>query len=415
MQLKLLKPWKAFQAGSVIEVDEPTANSLKAAEVACDWSAADVARIEEQKQLVQCAVAEAVKGLKPTSVASAEERITEYKNFGGFLRAVRSRNVQYRQRDCTPCGNNETTDDEGGYLVDQQFSRTLLTRMAQNGALAAGLDRIPIGAGYNGLKFNELRDYDRRDGQHAVNVYRIAEACEKTKSMPKFNRRALDLEKLVGLYCATDELLQDEPALEGMVASWFGGEFGYKLDYELMNGAGTTECLGVMNSAALVTIKRNTANRVDANDVARMYSRMYPPSIRNAEWFVNSSVLPQLIGMTIGDQPVWLPPGGLSVAPYGTLLGRPIRICEVSPVLGSKGDIGFFDMSEYLLIEKGGVQTATSIHVLFVTDQTMYRFVLRLNGFPKWSRTLYPNTGTDQVSPWVVLEGASGGTPTPTI
>jgi len=119
--------------------------------------------------------------------------------------------------------------------------------------------------------------------------------------------------------------------------------------------------------------------------------------------------------MTIGDQPVWLPPGGLAVAPYGTLFGRPIRICEVSPLLGSQGDIGFFDQSEYLLIEKGGVQAASSIHVRFVFDETAFRFVLRNNGLPKWSRSIYPNQGTDEVSPWIVLEGAQGGTPTPTI
>jgi HK97 family phage major capsid protein len=415
MTLKLLKAWKAFQAGSVIEVDEPTANSLKAAEVACDWTAADTARVEEQKALVQSAVAEAVKGLKPTSIATNAPAAgaTDYKNFGAFLKAVRGQHVDYKV--CQGTGNNERVDDEGGYLVDEQFSRTLLQRMNQNGVLTAGMDRVPIGPGYNGLKFNELQDYDRRDGHHAVNVYRILEACEKTKSSPKFSRRSVDLEKLVGLYYATDELLQDEPALEAMVATWFGREFSYKMDYEAMHGAGTTELLGLLNSAALVTIKRNNPGVVDANDVARMYSRMYAPSIRSAEWFVSSSVLPQLIGMTIGDQPVWLPPGGLAVAPYGTLFGRPIRICEVSPLLGATGDIGFFDMSEYLLVEKGGVQAASSIHVRFVFDETAFRFVLRNNGLPKWSRSIYPNQGTDEISPFIVLEGAQGGTPTPTI
>jgi len=411
MQMKLMKAWKAFQAGSIVEVDEPTSASLKQAEVAIDWTPADAARVAEQASLVQTAVAEAVKGLKPQSVAGDTNR-TEYKNLGSFLKAVRGHNVKYRA--CPPEGNNETTDDEGGYLVDEQFSRNLITRMAQNGVLTTNMDRVPIGAGYNGLKFNGLMDYDRRDGHHAVNVYRIGEACEKTKSIPKFERQSVDLEKLVGLYYATDELLQDEPALEAMVASWFGKEFAYRMDYEAMNGAGTTELLGLLNSAALVTLKRNTAGAVDANDVARMYSRMYPPSIGRAEWFVSSSVLPQLIGMTIGQQPVWLPPGGLSVAPYGTLFGRPIRICEVSPLLGSQADIGFFDMSEYLLIEKGGVQAASSIHVRFVYDETAFRFVLRNSGTPKWSRSIYPNQGTDEVSPWIVLDGGQG-TPTPTI
>ena len=413
MNLKLLKPWKAYAAGAVIETDEATGKSLIAAEVGIPWTAADTQRVTEQADLVKSAVAEAVKGLKPQSAANeGEETAYKGKDLGVFLKDVKGRNV--KTRTCQGTGNNELVDDEGGYLVDQQFSRNLIERAMSNMQLCTNATRIPIGAGYNGLKYNGLMDYDRRDGQHAVNVYRILEACEKTKSVPKYERKSLDLEKLVGLYYATDELLQDEPALEAMVTSWFGKEFAYKLEWEGLHGAGTTELLGLLNSAALVTLKRNTAGAVDANDIARMYSRMYAPSIGRAEWFVSSSVLPSLIGMTIGNTPVWLPPGGLSVAPYGTLFGRPIRICEVSPLLGSQGDIGFFDMSEYLLIEKGGVQAASSIHVRFVYDETAFRFVLRNNGLPKWSRSIYPNQGADEISPWIVLDGGQG-TPTPTI
>jgi len=412
VNLKLLKAWKQYQVGAVIDVDEATGKSLIAAEVAIVWSAADSARVSEQADLVKAAVAEAVKGLKPSSAANEGSAESLYKSGGAFLKDVRSRTV--KTRTCQGTGNNELVDDEGGYLVDQQFSRTLMERAMSNMQLCTNATRIPIGPGYNGLKFNGLLDYDRRAGSHAVNVYRILEACEKTKSTPKFERKSLDLEKLVGLYYATDELLQDEPALESMVSRWFGREFGWQMDYEALRGSGTNEFLGVLNSAALVEVSRNGANLVDANDVARMYSRMYPPSIGRAEWFVSSSVLPQLIGMTIGTQPVWLPPAGLSVAPYGSLFGRPIRVLEQCSQLGTIGDICFFDMSEYLIIEKGGVQAASSIHVKFVYDETAFRWVLRNNGTPTWSRSIYPSQGADEISPFIVLEGASP-TPTPTI
>lgn len=413
MNLKLLKPWKAYAAGAVIETDEATGKSLIAAEVGIPWTAADTQRVTEQADLVKAAVAEAVKGFQPKSTANeGEESAYKGKDLGVFLKDVKGRNV--KTRTCQGTGNNELVDDEGGYLVDQQFSRDLIVRAMSNMQLCTNATRIPIGAGYNGLKYNGLMDYDRRDGQHAVNVYRILEACEKTKSVPKYERKSLDLEKLVGLYYATDELLQDEPALAAMVSNWFGREFGYKMDYEALRGSGTNEMLGVLNSAALTEVSRNTANNVDANDVARMYSRMYPPSIGRAEWFVSSSVLPELIGMTIGTQPVWNPPAGLAVAPYGTLFGRPIRILEMASSLGTIGDILFADMSEYIIIEKGGVQAASSIHVKFIYDETAFRWVLRNNGQPTWSRTLYPNQGTLEISPWVVLEGANP-TPTPTI
>jgi HK97 family phage major capsid protein len=409
--VKLLKAWKAYAAGSVIEVDETTCKTLTEAEVAIVWTAADNARVEEQANLVKSAVAEAVKGLKPsTNSTESAENPSGCKSLGSFLKAAQKGTL----KTCSASGQSEQVDEDGGYLVDQQFSRTLIEREMSQMVLATNATRIPIGVGYNGLKYNGLSDYDRRDGQHAVNVYWTGEACEKTASKAKFERRSLDLEKLAGIMYCTDELLSDLPALEAMTSMWYGREFGYSIDYAVLRGSGTAQPLGILNSAALVEVARHTAGAVDATDIASMYSRMFPPSIARAEWFVSSSVLPSLIGMTIGNQPVWLSGGTIANAPYGTLLGRPIRVLESSSALGTIGDILFADMSQYLIIEKGGVQAASSIHVRFIYDETCFRFVRRLNGHPLWSRAIYPNQGALEISPFVVLEGSSP-TPTPTI
>jgi hypothetical protein len=55
------------------------------------------------------------------------------------------------------------------------------------------------------------------------------------------------------------------------------------------------------------------------------------------------------------------------------------------------------------MIDKGGVQSASSIHVQFVTDQTVFRFVYRVDGQPKWDSALTPLNGTNTVSPFVAL------------
>jgi len=55
------------------------------------------------------------------------------------------------------------------------------------------------------------------------------------------------------------------------------------------------------------------------------------------------------------------------------------------------------------MIEKGGMQTATSIHVAFLTDETLFRFVYRVDGAPKWNVPLTPNSGGPTQSPFVVL------------
>ena len=66
-------------------------------------------------------------------------------------------------------------------------------------------------------------------------------------------------------------------------------------------------------------------------------------------------------------------------------------------------DIILADLSQYQMIQKGGVQAASSIHVQFLTDETAYRFVYRVDGQPAWHDTLTPHKGSSPVSPFVAL------------
>jgi HK97 family phage major capsid protein len=110
------------------------------------------------------------------------------------------------------------------------------------------------------------------------------------------------------------------------------------------------------------------------------------------------------LGVGAGGLPAYMPPGGLSVAPYGTLKGRPIIEIEQCAALGTVGDIMLVDLSQYLTIEKGGLQSASSIHVQFVTDETAFRFVMRNNGQPLWDSPLTPYKGTTStLSPFITL------------
>ncbi len=83
--------------------------------------------------------------------------------------------------------------------------------------------------------------------------------------------------------------------------------------------------------------------------------------------------------------------------------GRPVVETEFNATLGTIGDIVLADMGEYLFWEKGGIQSAMSIHVEFLTDQTVWRFVYRADGKPSIASPLTPANGTNTVSPFVAL------------
>jgi HK97 family phage major capsid protein len=98
-----------------------------------------------------------------------------------------------------------------------------------------------------------------------------------------------------------------------------------------------------------------------------------------------------------------MPAGGMSGLPYATLFGRPVIPVEYCATLGTVGDIILADFNEYLLARKGGLQTASSIHFRFDYDETVFRFVLRLDGQPAWNAPLTPFKGSNTLSPFVAL------------
>ena len=106
----------------------------------------------------------------------------------------------------------------------------------------------------------------------------------------------------------------------------------------------------------------------------------------------------------VGGLPAYMPPGGLSASPYGTLKGRPVIPIEQCAALGTAGDIILADFSQYVTCTKGGIQTASSIHLNFKYDETTFRWVYRADGQPTWNAPLtpYKDTGETQ-SPFVVL------------
>ncbi len=125
----------------------------------------------------------------------------------------------------------------------------------------------------------------------------------------------------------------------------------------------------------------------------------------------NMGCFPQLAQMNLavgtGGSAVWLPANGLSGQPYNTLMGLPLFLTEHCQALGTVGDIVLADWSQYLIGGKagGGIQTASSMHLYFNYDKTVYRFVLRYDGQPWWQSALTPKHGgaTATMSPFIAL------------
>ena len=139
-----------------------------------------------------------------------------------------------------------------------------------------------------------------------------------------------------------------------------------------------------------------------------MWTRMHPKHRTKAEWYVHPDVEEQLLNMDFpvgtGGVPVFLPPGGASASPYSKLLGKDVISTDHCEALGDKGDIWFADLSEYMLIKKGGVESAVSIHVRFLYGEQTFRFIFRANGAPKINSALTIKNSSNTRSPFVTLK-----------
>jgi len=322
------------------------------------------------------------------------------------------RNLELVKKEYRATGMSEGIPSDGGFLVGTDFSQTLLQKTHETGLLMGRTTSIPVSGPNNGLVINTINETSRANGSRwgGIRVYRLNEGGTKTKSRPEFGRIELRLEKLAGLCYATDELLQDAAALQTIITNGFAEEFGFREDDEIINGTGAGQMLGILASPCLVTVAKEAgqaAATIVYENIVKMWARLWSKSKPNSIWMVNTACMPQLQSMVLnvgtGGVPVYMPPGGISGAPYGTIFGRPVIEVEQCAALGTVGDIILGDLTQYLTIYKGGIQSASSIHVQFLTDETVYRFVMRNNGQPIWNSALTPYKGTDTLSPFVAL------------
>ena len=302
--------------------------------------------------------------------------------------------------------------ESGGVLVRNEWNTSLLERVQEEGKLAPKCFPMPIGEGSDGVEAPYVDETSRATGSRwgGVQVYRAAEAAAATASAPKLGKFELRLEDMLGLFYATDRVLRDAVLLEALAMKAFSSEFAFKLDDEIVRGTGAGQCLGVVGNAPTVSVAKETnqvAGTIVFENIINMHSRLLARCMPGAEWYINQLALPQLYKMYLavgaGGVPVYLPANGVASAPYGTLMGLPVTPIEQASAPGTVGDIILANLhNDYALIQKPLTQ-ASSIHVLFTTNQTTFRWVWPIIGKPVMAAAVTPYKGALTLGPFVTL------------
>jgi len=366
---------------------------------------------------------------EPTAESKDQRLRRISRGFGEFLAEVR--NAERRQitgqkgdprlyalnegfeKRAAAAGASEAVPSDGGFLVFPSFAQELLQLAHDTGLIYPRVRKLPLAEFTNAMKIPAVDEQSRKDGfrNGGIQMMWEQEAQSLVGSKPTFAILEMVLKKLTGLFYATDELLADQNFLGNYVMTAFAQEFGFKLDDAMIRGTGAGQPLGILNSNCLIKITKETgqaAQTVVWENIKKAWGRMWSKSRLNAVWFINQDVEQQLYGMGqvvgVGGLPVYLPPTGAAGTPYATLFGRPVINIEQASTLGTVGDVMLCDFSQQLMIDKGDLQTATSMHVRFLTSEMVYRWIYRTDSQPWWKTTLTPAQGSNTQSPFVCLD-----------
>lgn len=335
-----------------------------------------------------------------------------FKSQGDFYQAVRiaaaSRGASMDERLKAASAGTISTEGvgaDGGFAVPPEYRTAILERVFSEASLLGRTNPIPLSGNQISIPTDMTTPWDSSGG---IQAYWEGEGNPYTQSKLKLESVTTKLNKLTALVPVSDELLEDNAALGGYIERKAPEKIDFKVSYALVWGNGVGMPLGFMNSPALVTQAiesgPQTTDTIVAANIAKMFSRMPANLLPNAVWLIHPDAQPQLMTMTIGNQPVYIPPGGLNGSPYGILLGRPVIPHEVCETVGDLGDIMFVDLSSYLAVRKSaGIKAQTSIHLWFDQDLTAFKFTLRIGGQPWWSAPISPRDGSSTRSPFVTL------------
>ena len=340
-----------------------------------------------------------------------------FNNMGEFAIAVRAQKlgdfenegVKKLMNAATTYGN-EGTGADGGFLVPPEFSQAIWQKVEAEDALMSRCAELTP----EGNSMHIPKDETTPWGSTGLQVYWDGEGAAATPSKGVFETSQLRLFKLTALAPVSEEMLEDARGFESWIKAKVPGIMSHKINTAILDGSGAGMPLGALRSPSLISVAKETSQPADSiwkANVDKMWARMYAPWRRNAIWIINQDAEPALEAMgyspsgvvpTAASMPVYLPPGGVSEAPYARLKGRPVIPLQAAKTVGDQGDIMLIDLQQYWLLRKAsGIKTDTSIHLYFDQSVTAFKWVFRLNGQPAWSSVITPQNGSNTLS-WAV-------------
>jgi len=291
----------------------------------------------------------------------------EYKR--AFWNAMRSKAAGYEVLNALQVG----TDSEGGYLVPDEFERTLVEALEEENIFrgmakiiqtASGDRKIPVVASKGTASWVDeegaIPESDDAFGQVSIGAYKLATMIK-----------------------VSEELLNDSVFnLESYIAREFARRIGAKEEESFFIGDGTGKPTGIFNATggAELGVTAASATAITVDEIMDLFYSLKSPYRKNAVFVMNDSTVKAIRKLKDGNgQYLWQP--SLTAGQPDTILNRPVKTSAYVPAIAAGAKvIAFGDFGYYWVADRQGRSFQRLNELFAATGQVGFKATQRVDG-----------------------------------
>jgi HK97 family phage major capsid protein len=291
----------------------------------------------------------------------------EYKR--AFLNAMRSKAAGYEVLNALQVG----TDSEGGYLVPDEFERTLVEALQEENIFrtmakiiqtASGDRKIPVVATKGTASWVDeegaIPESDDAFGQVSIGAYKLATMIK-----------------------VSEELLNDSVFnLESYIAREFARRIGAKEEESFFIGNGTGKPTGIFNATggAELGVTAASATAITVDEIMDLFYSLKSPYRKNAVFVMNDSTVKAIRKLKDGNgQYLWQP--SITAGQPDTILNRPVKTSAYVPTIAAGAKtIAFGDFGYYWIADRQGRSFQRLNELYAATGQVGFKATQRVDG-----------------------------------
>ena len=265
------------------------------------------------------------------------------------------------------------TDSEGGYLVPDEYERTLVEaleeenifrQMAKVIKTSSGDRKIPVVASKGTASW-------------------IDEEGAYPESDDSFGQVSIGAYKLGTMIKVSEELLNDSVFdLQSYISREFARRIGAKEEEAFFTGDGKGKPLGVLaaTGGAETGVTAASSTAVTADELMDLYYSLKSPYRKKSVWVLNDSTIKAIRKLKDNNgQYLWQP--SLTAGAPDMILGRPIKTSAYMPAIAAGAKtIAFGDFSYYWIADRQGRSFKRLNELFAATGQVGFLASQRVDG-----------------------------------